>query len=608
MYKLQGLIFCRTWGRDIINSKAKIPPFSVTAYRWKSHLLDFVPDEGVLDNRVVSIRSHTCGELRLRHVSETVSLCGWVHRIRLSKFLILRDKYGLVQVFLGPGVAKDPFPPVETVVRVVGTVAARPSKDTNKDLPTGQVEVVATRIDVLNLASPNLPFGFNDENVNEHLRLSHRYLDLRSTVLQRNLKFRSDLLLRTRQFLCHSCGFVEVETPYLFRRTPGGAREFIAPTAFPGLFYSLPQSPQQFKQLLMIGGVDRYMQIARCFRDEPSRADRQPEFTQLDLELSFCSADDVLTLIEKLLRHLWPLVEEASNAPLLRTPFPRISYADALSYYGTDKPDSRFDFTFCLPTADGTIGFRTPGIRVSALESGDWANIVRDVLSVTGVRVSYFEVSPGCGDHSALVESLEADPGETIVFVQGSSEKKLKALGLARTHLAAALDSKGVPIYQPGFHFLWVHDFPLFERTEAGTWESVHHPFTAPTPETLEFIYTDPGKVIGQHYDLVCNGQEIGGGSIRIHDGSLQEYVLSTILGEDTTSMDYFIKALNSGAPPHGGIALGLDRLFAILLNAKTIRDVIAFPKVADGKDLMCGAPAIVSDEDLAHYKLAITK
>ncbi|GAA53228.1 aspartyl-tRNA synthetase [Clonorchis sinensis] len=387
---------------------------------------------------------------------------------------------------------------------------------------------------------------------------------------------------------------------------------------------SLPQSPQQFKQLLMIGGVDRYMQIARCFRDEPSRADRQPEFTQLDLELSFCSADDVLTLIEKLLRHLWPLVEEASNAPLLRTPFPRISYADALSYYGTDKPDSRFDFTFCLPTADGTIGFRTPGIRVSALESGDWANIVRDVLSVTGVRVSYFEVSPGCGDHSALVESLEADPGETIVFVQGSSEKKvcllhilstllyssqqLKALGLARTHLAAALDSKGVPIYQPGFHFLWVHDFPLFERTEAGTWESVHHPFTAPTPETLEFIYTDPGKVIGQHYDLVCNGQEIGGGSIRIHDGSLQEYVLSTILGEDTTSMDYFIKALNSGAPPHGGIALGLDRLFAILLNAKTIRDVIAFPKVADGKDLMCGAPAIVSDEDLAHYKLAITK
>ncbi|KAF7253070.1 hypothetical protein EG68_08373 [Paragonimus skrjabini miyazakii] len=476
-------------------------------------------------------------------------------------------------------------------------------------MSTGDVEVIAHNLHVLSEVETELAFPVTSQNpANEFLRLQYRYLDLRSEVLQRNLRFRSTFILTIRQFLCLSYGFLEVETPYLFRKTPGGANEFLTPTTYPGLFYSLPQSPQQFKQLLMVGGFDRYMQIARCFRDEPSRSDRQPEFTQLDLELAFANATDIMQVVEDLLLHVWPLVRNIRKDDcLLQTPFPKITYSAAISQFGSDKPDIRFAFRFCKPSANGCVGFKIPLSTASMISEPDWKRLTENTYLNTGVNIYFNTPCSSSSDFDCLSKSLEAEPSDTIVFVRDHTEKELKALGLARTMLAEVLHAKGVPIYEPGIHFLWVDNFPLFERIDDDSWSSVHHPFTAPTPDTLSFIYSNPEKVVSQHYDLVCNGQEVGGGSIRIHDASIQEYVLSDILKEDTKTMSYFMTALRSGAPPHGGIALGLDRLLAILLNANSIREVIAFPKASDGKDLMSGAPAHISEDDLKRYNLAVT-
>ncbi|KAA0191519.1 putative aspartyl-tRNA synthetase [Fasciolopsis buskii] len=362
-----------------------------------------------------------------------------------------------------------------------------------------------------------------------------------------------------------------------------GAQEFVVPTRSSGLFYSLPQSPQQFKQLLMVGGIDRYMQIARCFRDEPSRADRQPEFTQLDLEMSFVTMEDIFQVIEDMLSACWNLIRNVkSDESADRPSFARMNYHTSMSRFGTDKPDTRFELSFCEPTKNDLIGFRVPASH----------------------NVFSFKTAYASFDLKELTEVLQPDADDYVVYVRGSSNHQKKSLGLARTEVAKKLNEKGDNIYRRGLHFIWVYDFPLFELDESGNLVSVHHPFTAPTEATLPLIYTEPLQTVGQHYDLVCNGQEVGGGSIRIHDPQLQEYVLQDLLRENTEEMEHFLLALRSGAPPHGGIALGLDRLIAIFLEANSIRDVIAFPKAADGKDLMCGSPTRINYEYLELYKL----
>ncbi|CAH8679841.1 unnamed protein product [Schistosoma haematobium] len=484
-----------------------------------------IPKAFVSSSPAFVYRSHACGELSTRHINSTVTVCGWLEHCRLSsRFLVLRDDRGLIQIYCDKNSLPIPQLSFESVLRVTGKVQARPEKDVNKLMPTGEIEIIAESIEILSHSSLLSFLPKDAANVNETERLKYRYLDLRSSNMQRNMRFRSSITLQMRSFLCQNNGFIEIETPYLFKITPGGAREFIVPTKFPGLWYCLPQSPQQFKQLLMISGFSKYMQIARCFRDETSRSDRQPEFTQS-----------------------------------------------------------------------------------SSLSAEDWDSLEDLVFRLTGQRISIFAVQNIKSKHLDLLNLLKPECGDLVVFIKGNTETELKALGMARVEVAKLIDSKGLSIYEPGFHFLWVNQFPLFEKNNLGQWISVHHPFTAASPETAHFLYTDPSKVIGLHYDLVCNGQEVGGGSIRIHNPEVQRYIFTEILKENSCEMEYFLTALNSGAPPHGGIALGLDRLIAIFVNAKSIRDVIAFPKAADGKDLLCGTPTMVDDEILSQYCISVS-
>ncbi|CAH8596043.1 unnamed protein product [Heterobilharzia americana] len=473
-------------------------------------------------------------------------------------------------------------------------------------MSTGEIEIIADSVEVINQSSPLSFQPKTAMTVNEIERLKCRYLDLRSCDLQKNIRFRSSIILQMRNFLCQDNGFVDIETPYLFKLTPGGAREFVVPTKFPGLCYCLPQSPQQFKQLLMVGGFSKYMQIARCFRDETSRSDRQPEFTQLDIEMAFITPNDIYGLIENMMLHVWPLVQSTSGCMPISAPFQQMEYSDAMLQYGSDKPDVRFDLLLSTFTDDGHIGFNIPKKYASSLTSEDLEFLKKLVYRLTSQDILIFEIKNAQSQYSQLLDILKPECGDVVVLTKGNTEKKLTTLGTARIEAAKLIDSKGLPIYKPGFHFLWVNNFPLFEQNDLGQWTSTHHPFTAPTPETTRLLYTDPGQVIGLHYDLVCNGQEVGGGSIRVHNPEVQKYIFTEILKEDSSEMDYFLTALRSGAPPHGGIALGVDRLIALLLNAKTIRDVIAFPKVADGKDLLCGTPTKLSDEVLSQYGVSI--
>nr|CAH8857926.1 unnamed protein product [Trichobilharzia regenti] len=541
-------------------------------------------------------RSHNCGELGVNHVDTFVSLCGWVDSTRLSsRFLVLRDDCGLVQIYCDTKTLSMPRITLESVVKVTGKVKARPKKDINKLMSTGEIEVIAESVEVLNESSPLSFIPKEAMTVNEMERLKYRYLDLRSWDLQKNLRFRSSIILQMRNFLCQENGFVDIETPYLFKLTPGGAREFIVPSQFPGLCYCLPQSPQQFKQLLMMGGFSKYMQIAKCFRDETSRSDRQPEFTQLDIEMAFITPDDIYKIIENMLVYVWPLVQNASGCMPISTPFQQMEYSYAMSRYGSDKPDVRFGMLLSPVSDEGQIGFSIPKKYVSSLTAEDWDSLKKLVYRLTKQEISTFEVKIGQSEHAHLLNMLQAE-----------YENELKTLGIARVEAAKLIHSKGLSIYEPGFHFLWVTQFPLFERNDSGQWTSVHHPFTAPTPETAHLLYTDPSQVIGLHYDLVCNGQEVGGGSIRVHNAEVQMYIFNEILKENSSEMAYFLTALQSGAPPHGGIALGLDRLISLFLNTKSIRDVIAFPKAADGKDLLCGTPTRLNDDVLSQYGICI--
>ncbi|XP_063284227.1 aspartate--tRNA ligase, mitochondrial [Pelobates fuscus] len=583
-------------------------------------------------------RSHTCGELCSADIGREVTLCGWLQYQRQGLFVVLRDFHGLTQVILPQDEHNLDLKnllseaTLESVVLVKGTVIARPHGQENPKMATGEIEVQASHAQILNPCK-KLPFEIKDVvKKSESLRMQYRYLDLRSSQLQYNLRLRSSMAMRMREYLCNQHGFVDVETPTLFKRTPGGAKEFVVPTQEHGMFYSLPQSPQQFKQLLMVGGLDRYFQLARCYRDEGSRPDRQPEFTQVDIEMSFVDQAGIRSLIEGLLRYSWP--KEKGSLP---DPFPIMTYAEAMSSYGCDKPDTRFEMKITDVTSvfsAAQLGFvqeilNKPRGCVKAIHIPEGAKYLKrkDLDSMMKIIKDQYKqdvmplVLKSDGSWRSLqkliseelkkdlTDAMGAKAEDLILLAAGDHDRVCTALGKLRLDVACRLEECGVSLRSlTDYNFLWVVDFPLFLPKEDNTQEleSTHHPFTAPNPEDMDLLYTEPEKVRSQHYDLVLNGWEVGGGSIRIHNADLQRWVLEHVLKEDANVLSHLLEALESGAPPHGGIALGLDRLTAIITGAPSIRDVIAFPKSFRGRDLMSNAPDFVSDEVLQLYHIKV--
>uniref|UniRef100_A0A8D2Q296 Aspartyl-tRNA synthetase 2, mitochondrial n=1 Tax=Zosterops lateralis melanops TaxID=1220523 RepID=A0A8D2Q296_ZOSLA len=562
-------------------------------------------------------RTNTCGELRSAHVGQKVTLYGWVQYQRQGLFLVLRDFQGLTQVIIPQDEAHSHLKellssaPLESVVRVTGTVSPRPLGQENPKMPTGDIEVKAETAEILN-SCKKLPFEIKDFiKKSEALRMQYRYLDLRSPRLQSALRLRSRLVMSMRQYLCNLHGFVDVETPTLFKRTPGGAKEFLVPSREPGKFYSLPQSPQQFKQLLMVGGLDRYFQVARCYRDEGSRPDRQPEFTQIDIEMSFVDQAGIQRLVEGLLQHSWP--EERGS---IMTPFPSMTYEEALAEYGTDKPDTRFGMKIVdisdvlrgsgVHFVQNALSYPHGSIRAICIPQGEIMEIIR---KPDGSLKSLLTKFLGEKEKSELIQALNMQEDDVVLLAAGE-HKQCCALGALRLLSANLLEAAGLALRDPtAFHFLWVVDFPLFlPKAENPTeLESAHHPFTAPHPSDASLLYSDPTKVRSQHYDLVLNGNEVGGGSIRIHNAEQQRFVLEKVLKEDSEVLSHLIEALELGAPPHGGIALGLDRLISLIVDAPSIRDVIAFPKSFRGRDLMGNAPDYVTPEELEPYHIQVS-
>ncbi|XP_053376239.1 aspartate--tRNA ligase, mitochondrial-like [Mercenaria mercenaria] len=595
----------------------------------------------ILSNAVsFTNRTHTCGSLRHRDVGQTVKLCGWVQYNRGAKFLVIRDWSGITQLIV-PSEKNEMQELVksltfESVIEVIGKVIPRPEGEANPAMATGDIEVDVEKIQVLNKASQELPIPVTDfQKVNENIRMEYRYMDIRNKQMQRNLRLRSKMIMKIREFLANEHEFVDVETPTLFRRTPGGAKEFIVPSGQRGKFYSLPQSPQQFKQLLMVGGIDRYFQIARCYRDEGAKPDRQPEFTQLDIEMSFVNREGVIKLIEDLMVYSWP--EDQSG---IDTPFPHLTYDQALRLYGSDKPDTRFDMKIqditsrCLDcgiqvidsqlqTGNGSvvaIKIQDKQRHISKKKLEDLKSVALNALNDTQTVLIPIRITEDRAWQSPIAKHLRSEvkdiitsdldlqSGDLVVLAAGQHFKPHEALGKMRLLLADYLESTGLQIRQKNaFNFLWVVDFPLFLPKEEGEGlESAHHPFTDVHPEDRHMLHTHPDKVRGQHYDLVLNGNEIGGGSIRIHNPDVQKYVLEEVLKEDSSELEHLLKAFTTGCPPHGGIALGLDRIFAIICGASSIRDVIAFPKSQDGRDPMSKAPAPVSQAELDSYHIQI--
>ncbi|XP_050819167.1 aspartate--tRNA ligase, mitochondrial isoform X2 [Gopherus flavomarginatus] len=548
-------------------------------------------------------RTNTCGELRSAHVGQEVTLCGWIQYQRQGLFLVLRDFQGLTQIIIPQDEAHSHVKkvlydaPVESVVRVTGTVTSRPPGQKNPRMPTGDIEVKVKTAEVLN-SCKKLPFEIKDFiKKSESLRMQYRYLDLRSFQMQHNLRLRSQMIMKMREYLCYLHGFVDVETPTLFKRTPGGAKEFVVPSREPGKFYCLPQSPQQFKQLLMIGGLDRYFQVARCYRDEGSKPDRQPEFTQIDIEMSFVDQAGIQKLIEGLLQYSWP-----NERGPITTPFPSMSYAEALAEYGTDKPDTRFGMKRHLQNKD-----------FEALKESAKSQFNQEVLHLI-MKPDESLKSPlrkflSEEQQSELIKALKVQADDVVLLAAGEHEKVCLVLGNMRLESANLLELRGLVLRDPtAFHFLWVVDFPLFLHKEENPaeLESAHHPFTAPHPSDTSLLYSEPAKARSQHYDLVLNGSEIGGGSIRIHNAEQQRFVLETVLKEDPELLSHLLEALKCGAPPHGGIALGLDRLICLVAGAPSIRDVIAFPKSFKGRDLMSNAPDYITPEELEPYHIQV--
>ncbi|HMO64783.1 MAG TPA: aspartate--tRNA ligase [Verrucomicrobiota bacterium] len=597
-------------------------------------------------------RTHHCNELRPAHAGRTVTLCGWVHSRRDLGgvlFLDLRDREGRTQTVFDPAdLPKDVFDAAtrlhaESVIEVTGAVRARPAGTENARIPTGQVEVLVKAFTVLNHADV-LPFPVDDPEVaakvNEELRLKHRYLDLRRPEMARALRLRSKVATATRVFMDEQ-GFLEVETPVLFKSTPEGAREFLVPNRRePGTFYALPQSPQQFKQILMVAGVERYYQLARCFRDEDQRADRQLEFTQLDLEMSFIDREDLYALIEGCLKRVWQ-VALGLDIP---TPFKRLSHQEALNRYGIDKPDTRFgmelvDFTedfrgskfgvFGNAVAGGGVVKAINAKGLAGATQGQLETMTGHARSFGAKGLAFIKVEKGAdgatvewkspivkffsdAEKAALREKLAIEEGDLILFAADQWLNACEILGKIRLYCADVLRAQGqLVIPADRFDFLWVVDFPLLSYDkEQERWYSSHHPFTAPMPEDIPLLKTDPKKVRGQHYDIVVNGVELGGGSIRIHQPDVQKTIFEDLLQispeETRLRFGYLLEAFRYGAPPHGGIALGFDRLCAILCGTPSIRDVIAFPKTAKGVDLMTESPAPVTPRQLRDLRLEV--
>ena len=572
------------------------------------------------------LRTHHCGELRETHQHQSITLAGWVQKVRNKGFLVwvdIRDRYGITQlIFDEERTPADVFKKSlelgrEDVIRVSGKVIERESK--NPNITTGNIEILVEELQLLN-ASKTPPFTIeNKTDGGEELRMQYRYLDLRRNPVRENLIFRHKVSLEIRNFLSDA-DFIDVETPYLIKSTPEGARDFVVPSRMnSGEFYALPQSPQTFKQLLMVGGFDKYFQIVKCFRDEDLRADRQPEFTQIDCEMSFVEQEDILNQFEALTKHLLKKIKGVEVAA-----FPRITYAEAMKRFGNDKPDIRFGMEFgelnalaknkgfnVFDSQELVVGIAVPGgaahtrKEIDALI--DWVRRPQiGALAMVWVKhnedgsfkssVDKFFTNE---DLSEWALATQSKPGDLILILAGDAHSTRSQLSALRLEIAERKGLRNPEEFAP----LWVTDFPLLEwDEETNRYHAMHHPFTAPKPEHLDLLETEPGKVNANAYDLVLNGNEIGGGSIRIHDAELQQKMFS-LLGfsaeEAESQFGFLMKAFQYGAPPHGGIALGLDRLVAILGGSETIRDFIAFPKNNSGRDIMIDAPSPIDESQL---------
>ena len=592
------------------------------------------------------LKTISCGDVRAEHIGKTVTLAGWVHRRRDHGGLIfidLRDREGIVQVVFNPDNAQNIHAIAETlrnewVVQVTGTVTVRPEGTENPNMATGEVEVSTEQVRVLN-ESKTPPFYINEESeVDELIRMKYRFLDLRRQSMRDTIIMRHEVVRYIRNFLSDR-GFLEVETPILIKSTPEGARDYLVPSRiYPGKFYALPQSPQQLKQLLMAAGVEKYFQIARCFRDEDPRADRQPEHTQLDLEMSFVEEDDVLNLIEDLYTKL---IETLFPDKWIMRPFPRMTYAEAMASYGTDKPDLRFDldmsdlsdiaaqteFRVFTATVEGggiVKGFSAPGcasysrrqtdalidfakangalglVTIALTGEGDIDDLTEDGIRSAAARFLTVE------QVKAIAHRVEAEMGDMILIVAGPAKTTNQALSALRNEMGARLELADPNLIA----FAFVTDFPLFEWNEdIGSWDAMHHAFSMPKDGHEAFLESDPGKVIGRLYDLVANGAELASGSIRIHKRELQERVFG-VLGytkeEVADRFDQILTAFEYGTPPHGGIAPGIDRLLMVLTGRDNIRDVIAFPKTQSGFDPLFEAPNVVEQNHLDELHISI--
>ncbi|MCP4457435.1 MAG: aspartate--tRNA ligase [Cytophagales bacterium] len=583
-------------------------------------------------------RTYTCGELRKEHIGTSVTLAGWAQKNRDKGgrlWIDLRDRYGLTQLMFGEGVTKEELLEEarkigrEFVLQAEGIVIERESK--NPNIPTGDIEIHVDRLTILN-KSEVPPFLIEDEtDGGEELRMQYRYLDLRRTPVRKNLQLRHRLLQATRSYL-DSEEFIEVETPYLIKSTPEGARDFVVPSRMnAGQFYALPQSPQTFKQLLMVAGFDKYFQVVRCFRDEDLRADRQPEFTQIDCEMAFVNQEDVLQVFEGFAKHVY---KELKGIDLEQ--FPRMTYDDAIRLYGSDKPDLRFGMEFKeindLTQSNGFVVFDSAELVVGINASGcaEYTRKQLDSLTdfvrkpqigakgliylkcnVDGTFKSSVDKFFSQEDLKTWAERFDAEPGDLLLILAGETDKTRKALNELRLEMGDQLnlrtEKEGEPIKVAP---LWVLDFPLLEwDEETKRYHAMHHPFTSPKSEDIDKMETDPGAVRANAYDLVINGVEAGGGSIRIHDSKLQARMFK-LLGfteeEAKAQFGFLMEAFEYGAPPHGGIALGFDRLCAILSGQESIRDFIAFPKNNRGRDVMINSPSIISTDQLNELGLSL--
>jgi len=581
-------------------------------------------------------RTHTCGELRASDIGKTVTLTGWVDTRRDLGgviFVDMRDRYGKTQVVFNPqnnaqvhefaGALRTEF-----VVSVTGTVEHRPTGTENPSLATGEIDIMAAKLEILNKADTT-PFPIEDQlQVNEEVRLKYRYLDLRRPVMQRNLLTRHKMYLITRNYF-DAQGFVEVETPILMKSTPEGARDYLVPSRIHrGRFYALPQSPQTYKQILMVAGMDRYFQIVKCFRDEDLRADRQPEFTQIDVEMSFVDEEMIYQIVEGLMKRFF----KELNGLDVQTPFPRLSYKQAMELYGSDKPDTRFGLTFtCINDVVATTEFKVfsetikKGGVVAGFVAPGCASYTRNQLDV----LTDFVKSNGAGGLvwmrvtengvetpsekflgkemiNAIREKMQANVGDMIFLISDSWSKAYNILGSLRLEMARRLNL----IDESKNNLLWVTDFPMFEYDEAEKrYVAVHHPFTSPKTEDVELLDTDPTKARARAYDLVLNGSEIAGGSIRIHDRTLQSRVFKLLgIGEEEakSKFGFLLDAFRYGAPPHGGIAFGFDRVCMLLNGEKSIRDVIAFPKTTSAMSLMDESPSEVDERQLKELYIRV--